>query len=96
MTIVQLMLRRHNQNSKASIDSHASLHLLSLLHKGTNPKDLTPSSNVEIGPADQSLIPEIRNTGNALDKPTEADRPLSNSEKNITLEALFGTAFAVS
>ncbi|XP_017235472.1 uncharacterized protein LOC108209196 [Daucus carota subsp. sativus] len=79
--------------SKASIDSHASLHLLSLLHKGTNPKVLTPSSNVEIGPADQTLIPEIRNTGNALDKSTEPEGPLSNSGKNITLEALFGTAF---
>ncbi|KAK1376895.1 hypothetical protein POM88_033088 [Heracleum sosnowskyi] len=79
--------------SKASVDSHASLHLLSLLHKGTNLKDLTPSSNVEIGPSDQSVTPEIHNTGNALDKSREADGPLSNSGKNITLEALFGTAF---
>ncbi|KAK1376854.1 Chorismate synthase [Heracleum sosnowskyi] len=79
--------------SKASVDSHASLHLLSLLHKGTNLKDLTPSSNVEIGLSDQSVTPEIRNTGNALDKSREAIGPLSNSGKNITLEALFGTAF---
>ncbi|KAL8111281.1 uncharacterized protein LOC141668991 isoform X1 [Apium graveolens] len=79
--------------SKSSVDSHASLHLLSLLHKGTNLIDLTPSSNVEIGLSDQSVTPEICNTGNAPDKSREADGPLSSSGKNITLEALFGTAF---
>ncbi|KAK1376185.1 Uro-adherence factor A like [Heracleum sosnowskyi] len=79
---------------KASVDSHASLHLLSLLQKGENLKDLTPSPVEEIGLSGLPLTTEVRISGTAIDKSRKADgEPLQDSGKNSTLEALFGTAF---
>lgn len=79
---------------KASVDSHASLHLLSLLQKGENLKDMTPSPVEEIGLSGQPLATEVRTTSTVIDKSRKADaEPLHDPGKNSTLEALFGTAF---
>lgn len=80
--------------AKASVDSHASLHLLTLLQKGANLEDLTPSPSEEIGLPGQSLNSEVHRTVTAIDKSRVADaEPLQDTGKNSTLEALFGTAF---
>ncbi|KAL8114115.1 uncharacterized protein LOC141667013 isoform X2 [Apium graveolens] len=79
---------------KISVDSHASLHLLSLLQKDENLKDMTPSPDEEIGLSGQPRTTEVRITSTAIDKSRKADEePLQDSGKNSTLEALFGTAF---
>ncbi|KAJ4956855.1 hypothetical protein NE237_013638 [Protea cynaroides] len=82
------------EQPKADVDDLASQHLLSLLQKGTSIKDLAPFSNPDVVAPDKpnvygfgSLSPVVqrsseRNTGN-----------IQNSEKTLTLENLFGTAF---
>ncbi|WOG88608.1 hypothetical protein DCAR_0207843 [Daucus carota subsp. sativus] len=80
--------------AKPSVDNHASVHILSLLQKGANLKDLTPSPVAEIGLSGQLLNSEVHNTVTEIDKSRAADaEPLQDTRKNNTLEALFGTAF---
>ncbi|XP_050387619.1 uncharacterized protein LOC126803928 isoform X2 [Argentina anserina] len=79
---------------KAKVDDHASLHLLSLLQKGTGLKDVEPSSNQETASSEQihnfdgTTIGTARHTS----KEKNADN-VSDPGKSLTLETLFGTAF---
>ncbi|KAJ1393438.1 hypothetical protein SESBI_34972 [Sesbania bispinosa] len=74
-----------------SIDNHASLHLLSLLQKGTLHKDMEPSTVLDS--TDKVHNTEGVTTGNVLDNPEEANVDVSNPLKTLTLETLFGSAF---
>ncbi|XP_027928654.1 uncharacterized protein LOC114185239 isoform X1 [Vigna unguiculata] len=75
-----------------SIDNHASLHLLSLLQKGTSHNDMELSSILD---SSTKKVPNSDGftTSNVLDNPGEENAEVSNSSKTLTLETLFGSAF---
>lgn len=79
------------EQSNSNIDDHASVHLLSLLQKGTFHKDTEPSIQ------DVDSVDKIQNTvavtTGDLDNQGEVNAEASNSSKTLTLETLFGTAF---
>ncbi|CAL5331729.1 unnamed protein product [Camellia sinensis] len=80
--------------SKADIDDHASQHLLSLLQKGTDLKDMTESPNLDGGLLDKHNVSEGAIVGSALDNSrVEKVENIQHSGKNLTLETLFGSAF---
>ncbi|XP_047150509.1 uncharacterized protein LOC124822539 isoform X3 [Vigna umbellata] len=74
-----------------SIDNHASLHLLSLLQKGTSHNDMELSSILDS--TDKVPNSDGFTTSNVLDNPGEENAEVSNSSKTLTLETLFGSAF---
>ncbi|XP_062233819.1 uncharacterized protein LOC133931022 [Phragmites australis] len=80
---------------KVAVDNHASQHLLSLLQKGPDNKGLS-SLGFQIGSADelQSVDANIMaNGGISTSDPVNKAENVPTSEKNLTLEALFGAAF---
>ncbi|KAI4355149.1 hypothetical protein L6164_003949 [Bauhinia variegata] len=79
--------------SNKNIDDHASLHLLSLLQKGTSQKDMESSSIVDFDSMDKLQNPEGVITGDKFDNSGETCADVSDSSKSLTLETLFGTAF---
>ncbi|XP_068488758.1 uncharacterized protein [Phaseolus vulgaris] len=74
-----------------SIDNHASLHLLSLLQKGTSHNETELSSILD----STNKVPntDVFTTSHVLDNPGEENAEVSNSSNNLTLETLFGSAF---
>ncbi|XP_004492790.1 uncharacterized protein [Cicer arietinum] len=91
----QQLLQDNNFGAKteqpASIDNHASEHLLSLLQKASSHKDMELSSVLDT--TDMAHNTKGVNTGNLLDNPEEVSADTSNSSKTLTLETLFGSAF---
>lgn len=77
----------------ANIDDHASQHLLSLLQKGTTPKDIARPPGLDIRSSEKLHISEDA----SLDSPVQTKEVnaenSSNSGQTLTLETLFGTAF---
>lgn len=83
-----------SEKPKAPIDDRASQHLLSLLHKGTNHENSTPKIDGDIGTSGKSPASDVYNVGAPLYKTSEEDaQNAQRSEKSLTLETLFGTAF---
>lgn len=78
----------------AEVDNQASHHLLSLLQKGMGSKNVKSTSNVEGVSFDKGCDHEFGKVDVINDNTSNgnADR-LKSSEKTLTLEALFGTAF---
>lgn len=76
----------------ASINNHASNHLLSLLQKGPLHQDMEISSALDS--TDQVHHTVGVATGNVLgNREVNADASNSNSSNTLTLETLFGSAF---
>ncbi|KAK9074261.1 hypothetical protein SSX86_006858 [Deinandra increscens subsp. villosa] len=65
-----------------AVNNHATHHLLSLLQKGTSTDDV-PNTNIR--PVEAHLVPEKPKDGN--------NQAGAASGQNLSLEALFGTAF---
>ncbi|KAF8379585.1 hypothetical protein HHK36_029026 [Tetracentron sinense] len=81
------------EQPKAVIDNRASQHLLSLLQKGTSLKNLSPSANLDIGSSDILHVFE-GSVSTVLNSSSEGNpEKHHNTEKSLTLETLFGTAF---
>lgn len=80
--------------TKKGIDDHASQHLLSLLTKPTDLKDMTLSASIDIRPSEITPDAQAAKIGSVRQdsRDTNAEN-VSNPRKNLTLEALFGTAF---
>ncbi|KAK4792980.1 hypothetical protein SAY86_023415 [Trapa natans] len=77
----------------AGVDNHASLHLLSLLQKGTNHRD-TSTLNVNLKYSENPCSIKSHMVFNESDNPKEpTNGTLSSSGETSTLETLFGTAF---
>lgn len=71
-------------------DNHASLHLLSMLHK--NPDQANTSVNsVNINLADKQIVPMEHDRAAVVNEPKREEN--GDLGKTLTLEALFGTAF---
>lgn len=82
------------EQKKVNIDDHASQHLLSLLTKPTDLKDVVPSPGLDIRSSEIPHTVVVANIGSGLHDSRDANAEnVSNSGKNPTLEALFGTAF---
>ncbi|XP_010261343.1 PREDICTED: uncharacterized protein LOC104600207 isoform X2 [Nelumbo nucifera] len=80
------------EQPRADVDDRASQHLLSLLQKGASQKDPAPSPNLDIGLFDK---PSAYGSVNPLINSSSEDNvdKMQSSEKTLTLETLFGTAF---
>ncbi|PSS04006.1 Uro-adherence factor A like [Actinidia chinensis var. chinensis] len=82
------------QESKAGIDNLASQHLLSLLQKGTGSRDNIESQNLDSGLSENLHTTEgaiaVGTIGNSREEKAEN---VQHSEKTLTLETLFGSAF---
>jgi len=79
---------------KAEVDNQASHHLLSLLQKGMGSKNVKLSSNAEGVSFDKGRDREAGKVDVIDDNTGNGDSDGSkSSEKTLTLEALFGTAF---
>lgn len=75
-------------------DHHASLHLLSLLQKGTSLKDVESSSNLEKSSSDNVFNIQEASIASSLHNSREGKvENVSDSAKTLTLETLFGSAF---
>ncbi|XP_043717180.1 uncharacterized protein LOC122665149 isoform X2 [Telopea speciosissima] len=80
-------------DSKADVDNGASQHLLSLLQKGTSMKDPALLSNLDVSP-DKPHVFGVGSFGPVVHGSSEENTEnIQNSEKTLTLETLFGTAF---
>lgn len=91
-------LSAEGDESKANIDNNASQHLLSLLQKGTDSKNISMLPIFDDGSPNKQAMFETGKIGEShinTNANTNASDPvkLSTSEKTLTLEALFGTAF---
>ncbi|XP_031393806.1 uncharacterized protein LOC116205364 [Punica granatum] len=76
------------------VDNRASLHLLSLLQKGTDHGDTLSIPNVNAKFSDCLGSVESETVGNEPDNPMDpTNGTLPNLGKTLTLETLFGTAF---
>ncbi|XAR54020.1 hypothetical protein NMG60_11029000 [Bertholletia excelsa] len=80
----------NTEESKANVDDCASQYLLSLLQKGTNSKGITQSLNQDGGPSDQLHVSDQAIAAGALETSREEK---AESNKTLTLETLFGSAF---
>ncbi|KAJ4952073.1 hypothetical protein NE237_028905 [Protea cynaroides] len=81
------------EQSKVDVDNCASQHLLSLLQKGTSLKDPAPLSNLDLFP-DKPHVYGMGSLGPVVYRSSELNTEnIQNSEKTLTLETLFGTAF---
>ncbi|KAL6006740.1 hypothetical protein ACLOJK_032234 [Asimina triloba] len=78
------------EQKMANVDDLASQHLLSLLHKGSNVKE-TPSAFSDTGSS--GTLSVLGLTGMVDSASLENAETVENSEKSLTLEALFGKAF---
>ncbi|KAK9279611.1 hypothetical protein L1049_013290 [Liquidambar formosana] len=88
------VLEAKTDQPKTDIDNRASQHLLSLLQKGTDLKDMAPSPTLDIGSSDKIHVFEVSSIGTALNNSREAQSEKVNElGKTLTLETLFGTAF---
>ncbi|XP_058105656.1 uncharacterized protein LOC131249108 [Magnolia sinica] len=76
---------------KANVDDLASQHLLSLLQKGTSLKEPTSSPFFDMESSNTLGVPGI--TGMADGASAGSAENIHNTEKTLTLEALFGKAF---
>ncbi|KAL3622157.1 hypothetical protein CASFOL_033568 [Castilleja foliolosa] len=85
------------EKPSARVDNHASLHLLSMLHKSTDQTNTIPSSAVDTSLSDKPLLPfqENNNVAKMFEKPNgeENAKTLPDSGTSLTLETLFGSAF---
>ncbi|XP_044494850.1 uncharacterized protein LOC123217788 [Mangifera indica] len=82
------------EQKKIDADDHASQHLLSLLQRGTVPKDVAPFPGIDIKFVDRQFNGDVSNIDNALHDFRDANAEnVSDSGKSLTLETLFGTAF---
>ncbi|KAL0339450.1 UNVERIFIED_CONTAM: hypothetical protein Sangu_1467100 [Sesamum angustifolium] len=77
------------------VNDHASVHLLSLLQKGTDKNNVTLNSGVDITMIEKPLISQENDMGSAAEEPKGEDhcKNYLNSGKTLTLETLFGSAF---
>ncbi|GFP91483.1 hypothetical protein PHJA_001292300 [Phtheirospermum japonicum] len=87
----------NSEKSSAHVDNHASLHLLSMLHKSTDQSNTIPCSAVDINLPDKPLLlsQENNNIAKMFEKPNgeENAKTLPDSGTSLTLETLFGSAF---
>ncbi|XP_064945586.1 uncharacterized protein LOC135597069 isoform X2 [Musa acuminata AAA Group] len=86
------------ERQKSEVDDHASQHLLSLLQKGTKKeKEMVSvtSPALEIGSLERFSITDTCSGVNLgiVESNSCNSETVSSSEKNLTLEALFGSAF---
>ncbi|KAL5859642.1 hypothetical protein ACOSQ4_000938 [Xanthoceras sorbifolium] len=82
------------EQKKVNIDDHASQHLLSLLQKSTDLKDVTPSPGLDIRFSEILHGVDEANIGTGLHDSRDANAEnISSSGKSLTLETLFGSAF---
>ncbi|XP_030468289.1 uncharacterized protein LOC115686983 isoform X1 [Syzygium oleosum] len=82
------------EQPRANVDSLASQHLLSLLHKGTNNNDVALFPSFDVKFADQVDTIEGERTSNLPgDSKETTSHSLPNHGNSLTLETLFGTAF---
>ncbi|XP_057499641.1 uncharacterized protein LOC130783893 [Actinidia eriantha] len=82
------------QESKAGIDNLASQHLLSLLQKGGGLRDNIESQNLDSGSSEKLHTSEGAIAVSAFDSSREEKaESVHHSEKTLTLETLFGSAF---
>ncbi|KAK9292184.1 hypothetical protein L1049_020144 [Liquidambar formosana] len=79
---------KDEQSNSANGDG-LSQHLLSLLQKGANLKDLTASSKLNMELSDKLQLPEVQNDRSALNNSSKGDT--ENSERNLTLKPTSGT-----
>lgn len=80
-----------SDKQEAAVTDHASQHLLSLLQKGTNLKDSTPSLQSDIESADSHVKPSFSHISVNI---TGGNPEIAHtSEQTLTLEALFGASF---
>lgn len=77
--------------SKTNIDNQASQHLLSLLQKGTDLKEGTPSSDIDMGSSEKLNVFEKESICSI--STVENSEKVQNSGTSLTLETLFGSAF---
>lgn len=78
----------------SGVDNHASLHLLSLLQKGTDHGDTLSTLNVNPKFSENPCSIKSQIVVHESDNPKEPTKEsLPNSGKDLTLETLFGTAF---
>ncbi|KAK4397188.1 hypothetical protein Sango_1555400 [Sesamum angolense] len=77
------------------VNDHASVHLLSLLQKGTDKSNVTLNSGVDITMFEKPLISQENDMGSTADEPKGEDHCKNDlkSGKTLTLETLFGSAF---
>ncbi|XP_042504749.1 uncharacterized protein LOC122081629 isoform X2 [Macadamia integrifolia] len=81
------------EQPKADVDNCASQHLLSLLQKGASMKNPAPLSNLDV-PPDKPHVYGVGSLGPVVHGSSEGNMEnIQNSEKTLTLETLFGTAF---
>ncbi|KAL3649574.1 hypothetical protein CASFOL_005977 [Castilleja foliolosa] len=87
----------NSEKSSAHVDNHASLHLLSMLHKSTDPSNSILSSATDINLSDEPLLlsQENNNIAKIFGKRNgeENVKTLPDSGTSLTLETLFGSAF---
>ncbi|XP_042501547.1 uncharacterized protein LOC122079275 [Macadamia integrifolia] len=82
------------EQPKADVDDLASHHLLSLLQKGTSSKDPPPLFNLDVVAPDKANLYGVGNLSPVVQRSSERNSGnIQNSEKILTLENLFGTAF---
>ncbi|URD84701.1 hypothetical protein MUK42_02158 [Musa troglodytarum] len=86
------------ERQKSDVDDHASQHLLSLLQKGTKKeKEMVSvtSPALEIGSLERFSITDTCSSVNLgiVESNSCNSETVSSSEKTLTLEALFGSAF---
>ncbi|GLU00711.1 hypothetical protein SLE2022_180580 [Rubroshorea leprosula] len=81
------------QQQKVDIDNQASQHLLSLLQKGTGMTGMDPPSNLDIVSLEKVQSREVASIDSAHDSIEVSAKNASSSGRNLTLEALFGSAF---
>ncbi|KAK6141042.1 hypothetical protein DH2020_025223 [Rehmannia glutinosa] len=77
------------------IDDHASLHLLSLLQKGTDQSNVTLNSSNDINLTDKPLVSHQHDMGTAVNEPKgkQNGKNIPILGETLTLETLFGSAF---
>lgn len=89
----QLVVDEPIATQKVAVDNHASQHLLSLLTKSTDNKG-SSSFGLHIGSSDRSHNSDVTSNGGVSGiAPVNKAETAPTSEKNLTLEALFGAAF---
>ncbi|KAJ8509947.1 hypothetical protein OPV22_000381 [Ensete ventricosum] len=85
------------ERQKSDVDDHASQHLLSLLQKGTKKEKemVSVTSALEIGSLERFSITDTCFNVNLgiVESNSCNSETVSSSEKTLTLEALFGSAF---
>ncbi|KAL8062768.1 hypothetical protein ABFS82_02G167300 [Erythranthe guttata] len=85
----------NTEQQSAHAGDHASLNLLSLLHKSADQNNTSVNSIGHINLGDQRLVSREHELATAFNDPKgkESDKVLPDSGSTLTLETLFGTAF---